>query len=61
MPKELKLHRLRPLQPWPESCFGMGILMPVIYGVMGFIGGVIGAAVYNLVARWIGGIELEVE
>jgi hypothetical protein len=39
----------------------MGILMPVIYGVMGFIGGVIGAAVYNLVARWIGGIELEVE
>jgi hypothetical protein len=35
----------------------MGILMPVIYGVMGFIG----AAVYNLVARWIGGIELEVE
>jgi hypothetical protein len=41
--------------------FGMGILMPVIYGVMGFIGGVIGAAIYNLVARWIGGIELEVE
>ena len=41
--------------------FGMGILMPVIYGVMGFILGVIGAAVYNLVARWIGGIELEVE
>ena len=41
--------------------FGMGILMPVIYGVMGFIGGVIGAAVYNLDARWIGGIELEVE
>jgi hypothetical protein len=39
----------------------MGILMPVIYGVMGFIGGVISAAVYNLVARWIGGIELEVE
>jgi hypothetical protein len=29
--------------------------------VMGFILGVIGAAVYNLVARWIGGIELEVE
>ncbi len=41
--------------------FGMGVLMPVIYGVMGFIIGVIGAAIYNLVARWIGGIELEVE
>jgi hypothetical protein len=41
--------------------FGMGILMPVIYGVMGFIIGVIGAVIYNVVARWIGGIELEVE
>jgi hypothetical protein len=39
----------------------MGILIPVIYGVMGFIFGVIGAAVYNLIARWIGGIEVEVE
>ena len=41
--------------------FGMGLFMPVIYGVMGFIFGVIGAAIYNLVAGWIGGIELEVE
>jgi len=40
-------------------CFG--ILMPVIYGVMGFVFGVIGAAVYNLIAGWIGGIEVEVE
>jgi len=41
--------------------FGMGLFMPVIYGVMGFIFGVIGAALYNLVANWIGGIEVEVE
>jgi hypothetical protein len=41
--------------------FGMGLFMPVIYGVMGFIFGIIGAAIYNLVARWIGGIEVEVE
>src|SRR5438552_18333538 len=41
--------------------FGMGLFMPVIYGVKGFIFGVIGAAIYNLVARWIGGIEGEVE
>ncbi|MEO6971323.1 MAG: DUF3566 domain-containing protein [Chthoniobacterales bacterium] len=40
---------------------GMGVFMPIIYGVMGFIFGVIGAALYNLVARWIGGIEVEVE
>ena len=30
---------------------GMGIFMPIIYGVMGLIFGVIGAALYNLVAR----------
>jgi len=41
--------------------FGMGLFLPVIYGVMGFVLGIIGAAVYNLVAGWIGGIEVEVE
>src|SRR6266513_1379 len=41
--------------------FWMGLFMPVIYDVMGFIFGVIGAAIYNLVAGWIGGIEVEVE
>jgi hypothetical protein len=40
---------------------GFGIMMPVIYGVMGFLIGVIGAAIYNLIASWIGGIEVEVE
>jgi hypothetical protein len=40
---------------------GMGIFMPIIYGAMGFILGVVGAALYNLVARWIGGFEVEVE
>ncbi len=39
----------------------LGLLMPVMYGVMGFIGGVICAALYNLIARWVGGIEVEVE
>jgi len=41
--------------------FGFGIFMPVFYGVFGFIFGVISAAIYNLIARWIGGIEVEVE
>src|SRR5262249_35967573 len=40
---------------------GMGIFFPIIYAVMGFIVGVIGAAIYNLLAGWIGGIEVEVE
>ena len=41
--------------------FGIGIFMPIIYAVMGFIFGLIGAAIYNLIAGWIGGIEVEVE
>lgn len=36
------------------------ILFPVIYAAGGFVGGIITAAVYNLVARWTGGLEFEV-
>jgi len=35
--------------------------MPVLYGVMGFIVGAVGALIYNLIAGWIGGIELRLE
>jgi Transmembrane domain of unknown function (DUF3566) len=41
--------------------FGFGIFLPIIYGVMGFVFGIIMAAIYNLIADWIGGIEVEVE
>ncbi len=34
--------------------------MPVFYAIMGFIVGVLAAAVYNLVARWTGGLQFEV-
>jgi len=37
------------------------VLFPVLYAVMGFIGGIIAAAIYNLIARWTGGIELTLE
>jgi hypothetical protein len=40
---------------------GFGIMLPVVYGVIGFVFGVIGAAICNLIASWIGGIEVEVE
>ncbi|MEP7077724.1 MAG: DUF3566 domain-containing protein [Chthoniobacterales bacterium] len=40
---------------------GLGFLMPIIYAVFGFLFGIIGAAIYNLSARWLGGIEVEVE
>jgi uncharacterized membrane protein (DUF485 family) len=41
--------------------FGMAVFLPILYGIMGFIFGVLGAAVYNLIARWVGGFEVEVE
>ncbi|MDB6147661.1 MAG: hypothetical protein JWO45_1325 [Spartobacteria bacterium] len=39
----------------------VGVFIPVIYGVMGFVFGILIAAIYNLIASWIGGIEVEVE
>jgi len=43
---------------------GMGlfmiILIPVMYGAMGFVGGLISAALYNLIAKFVGGIKVEV-
>lgn len=39
----------------------MAILMPVFYGVMGFVMGAIGALLYNLFAKLVGGFELELE
>jgi hypothetical protein len=37
------------------------IILPIMYGVIGFIAGAIGAALYNLVAGIVGGIEIDVE
>lgn len=38
----------------------MALFIPILYAALGFIGGIIGAAVYNLVAKWTGGIEFTV-
>ncbi len=40
---------------------GFALFMPVLYAVMGFVFGVIGAFIYNVIAKWVGGIEVEVE
>ena len=40
---------------------GFALMMPFFYAAMGFVFGVIGAFIYNLIAKWIGGIEVEVE
>jgi hypothetical protein len=39
---------------------GFAILLPILYATVGFIGGVIVAALYNLVAKWTGGLEFSV-
>ena len=50
-----------------QSGIGVGlglvfaVLAPILYGVMGFIFGALAGLVYNLVAKWTGGIEFEVE
>lgn len=43
--------------------FGMGfaLFMPIMYAAMGFVFGALGALLYNVVAKWIGGIEVEVD
>lgn len=43
--------------------FGVGsiILLPFLYGVLGLVGGLISALLYNLIARFVGGIELVLE
>jgi hypothetical protein len=40
---------------------GFALLIPVVYAVIGFVFGVVGAFIYNILAKWVGGIEVEVE
>jgi hypothetical protein len=46
-----------------RSFFGVGafIFLPILFAVVGFIGGLIMALLYNVVARWTGGFEVSVE
>jgi len=44
---------------------GFGVLglliLPVIYSIIGFVVGAIAAFLYNLVAGWVGGLEIELQ
>jgi hypothetical protein len=46
-----------------EMMFGAGsvIIIPIFYAVIGFIVGIITAAVFNVVTGFAGGLEIEVE
>ena len=48
---------------WWGPMFGVGaiVFLPLLYGLLGFISGAIGAGVYNMFSGIIGGIELELE
>jgi len=37
------------------------LIMPVVYAILGFLFGLVGAWLYNLTAKWVGGIEVEFE
>ena len=39
---------------------GAVVFLPVAYGLMGFIGGLIVGTIYNFVAKIVGGLEVEV-
>lgn len=40
---------------------GAVVLFPVLYGGMGFVGTLVGAWLYNVLAAAVGGIELDVQ
>lgn len=37
------------------------VLCPILYGLLGAVGAVIGAAIYNLASGWVGGLEVEIK
>ncbi len=43
--------------------FGIGavIILPIFYGAIGFVGGLITAGLFNLVAPLVGGLELQTD
>ncbi len=44
--------------------FGLGlgavIVFPIVYGLVGGVAAAIGAVIYNLVAGWVGGLEVDI-
>ena len=51
-----------PVPPIMIAIFGAGavIVLPILYGVMGFVMTLLMAAVYNVTARPLGGVQIDV-
>ena len=51
------------LGPFLGMALGIGavIALPVFYGVLGFLAGLIGAALFNVAAKIMGGIEVDLQ
>jgi len=47
--------------PFLGALVGVGaiIILPIFYGIIGFLGGLLSSAIYNLVAGMTGGVEME--
>ena len=45
----------------PMLGVGAVIALPIFYGCFGFVGGAIGAALYNVFAGMVGGVRLDLE
>lgn len=39
----------------------LSLFIPLVYGAIGFVAGAIGALIYNLMAKWVGGIQIELQ
>lgn len=48
---------------WVAPLFGVGaiFLFPILYGLLGLVVGAVSAALYNLFARLVGGLAVELE
>jgi hypothetical protein len=40
---------------------GAFLIFPILYGGLGFVTTLLGAWLYNLVAGWVGGVEMELQ
>ena len=45
------------------AVFGVGsiVFFPLLYGAMGFVGGMLGALLYNVFAGMVGGVSVQLE